>query len=324
MIFVTGGTGLLGNYLLRNLVARGQAVTALYRTEIPDEPFAKSVNWVKGDILDIVLLEEIMQQAKQVYHCAAIVSFNPAKKYEMLKINAEGTANVVNAALAGGIQKLVHVSSVSALGRNIQGNPISETDPWDDGKNKSAYGKSKYFAELEVWRGMSEGLNAVIINPSTILGVGKWEKDGSAAIFKKAYEEFPWYTEGVGGFVDVADVAKAMIALMDSDITGEKFIVSAENLPYKDVFTSIAKTFGKKPPHKKAPAFMVSLLWRLEKVRSFFTSKAPLITKETANSAQRKTAYNNSKLLRFLPGFCYKPVNETIEEYCNVYMHLPR
>ncbi|MFT3949764.1 MAG: NAD-dependent epimerase/dehydratase family protein [Agriterribacter sp.] len=324
MIFVTGGTGLLGSYLLRDLVARGQEVSALYRTNIPDEPYAKSVHWIQGDILDVVLLEEIMQKAKQVYHCAAIVSFNPAKKYEMLKINAEGTANVVNAALAGGVQKLMHVSSVSALGRNTTGAPISEDDKWDEEKNKSAYGKSKYFAELEVWRGVSEGLNAVIVNPSTILGVGKWEKDGSAAIFKKAYEEFPWYTDGVGGFVDVADVASAMIQLMESDISGERFIVNAACLPFKNVFTEIANAFGKKPPGKKAPSFMIKLLWRLEKLKSFFTSKDPLITKETAGSAQRKTYYDNSKLLRFLPLFQYKPVQQTIKEYSEAYMHLQR
>lgn len=322
MIFVTGGTGLLGSYLLRDLVARGQAVSALYRTSIPDEPFAKSVNWIQGDILDVVLLEEIMQQVKQVYHCAAIVSFNPAKKYEMLKINAEGTANVVNAALVSGVQKLVHVSSVAALGRNAQGTHTSETDPWDEEKNKSAYGRSKYFAELEVWRGVSEGLDAVIVNPSTILGVGKWEKDGSAAIFRKAWEEFPWYTDGAGGFVDVADVAKAMIQLMESDITGEKFIINGENRAYKDVFTDMAKAFGKKPPHKKAPPFMIQLLWRLEKLRSLFTSKDPLITKETASTAQRKTFFDNTKLLRFLPGFQYKPLQQTIENYCETYRHL--
>ncbi|MFT3748594.1 MAG: NAD-dependent epimerase/dehydratase family protein [Agriterribacter sp.] len=324
MIFVTGGTGLLGSYLLRDLVARGQEVSALYRTNIPDEPYAKAVHWIQGDILDVVLLEEIMQKAKRVYHCAAVVSFNPAKKYEMLKINAEGTANVVNAALAGGVEKLVHVSSVSALGRNATGTPINEDDKWDEEKNKSAYGKSKYFAELEVWRGVSEGLNAVIVNPSTILGVGKWEKDGSAAIFKKAYEEFPWYTDGIAGFVDVADVAGAMIQLMESDISGERFIVSAENVSFKNVFTEIATAFGKKPPHKKAPPFMIKLLWRLEKLRSFFTSKPPLITKETAASAQRKTYYDNSKLLRFLPSFQYKPLQNTIKGYSEAYLYLQR
>lgn len=319
MIFVTGGTGLLGSYLLRDLVRRGKKVSALYRSTIPTGDFAKSVSWIKGDILDIVLLEEVMAQMEEVYHCAAIVSFNPARKYEMLKINAEGTANVVNAALRTGIRKLVHVGSVSALGRNKEGSLVSENDKWnEEDKNNSNYGRSKYFAELEVWRGVSEGLNAVVVNPSTILGAGNWN-DGSSALFKKVWEEFAWYTNGSGGFVDVEDVAKVMIQLMESDIKGEKFIVSAENLPFKSVFTQMANAFGKKPPHKKAPGAVITMLCLLEKWRSVFTKKEPLITRETANTAQRKTAYDNSKLLQHLPDFTYKPFNQTITEYCAAY-----
>ncbi len=294
MIFVTGGTGLLGSYLLRDLVARGKKVSALYRSTIPSDDYAKSVEWIQGDILDTVLLEEAMQNVEQVYHCAAIVSFNPAKKYDLLKINAQGTANVVNAAIKTGIKKLVHVGSVSALGR------------------------SKYFAELEVWRGVSEGLNAVIINPSTILGVGNWN-DGSAALFKKAWEEFAWYTDGSAGFVDAADVASIMIQIMESDITDEKFIVSAESIPFKTVFTKMAYAFGKKPPYKKAKAGMIQLLCLFEKWRCLLTKQEPLITKATAIAAQRQTLYDNSKLLAALPGFQYKPIQQTIDEYCIEY-----
>lgn len=319
MIFVTGGTGLLGSYLLRDLVARGKQVSALYRSTIPSEAYAKSVNWIQGDILDTVLLEEAMEKAEEVYHCAAIVSFNPAKKYHLLKVNAEGTANVVNAAIKTGIRKLVHVGSVSALGKSKEGAIITENDKWnEEDKNNSAYGKSKYFAELEVWRGVSEGLNAIIINPSTILGVGNWN-DGSAALFKKAWEEFAWYTDGSAGFVDAADVASVMIQLMESDITDEKFIVSAENIPFKTVFTQMAEAFGKKPPHKKASAATIQLLCILEKWRSLVTKQEPLITKATANTAQRKTLYDNSKLLSLLPGFQYKLIQKTIEEYCYQY-----
>lgn len=319
MVLVTGGTGLLGSYLLRELVKRGKKVSALYRSTIPTDDYAGSVQWIKGDILDPVLLEEAMKPAEEVYHCAAIVSFNQARKYEMLKVNAEGTANVVNAALRTGIRKLVHVGSVSALGRNKEGIPVSENDKWnEEDKKNSNYGRSKYFAELEVWRGVSEGLNAVVVNPSTILGVGNWD-DGSSALFKKAWEEFAWYSDGSAGFVDVTDVAKAMIALMESDIRGEKFIVSAENLPFKTVFTKMARAFGKKPPYKKAPASMIRLLSIIERWRCFLTRQEPLITKETANTAQRKTEYDHSKLLRFLPDFVYKPLDQTIMEYCAAY-----
>ena len=297
MIFVTGGTGLLGSYLLRDLVARGEKVRALYRTTIPTTAWAGSVEWVQGDILDPVLLAESMRDVEQVYHCAAIVSFNPRKKREMMKVNVEGTTNIVNAALENGRPRLLHVSSVSALGRRYDGGTVSEASKWGEEKNHSHYGHSKYFAEMEVWRAASEGLDTVIINPSLILGAGNWN-DGSSAIFKKAWEEFPWYTEGGGGIVDVKDVVHAMTALMKTDITGERLIINAENWPFRKLFTQMAEAFGKRPPHKKAPPAIIAMLWRLEKMRSFLTGREPVITKETASTAQRTVTYDSSKRLK--------------------------
>ncbi|MBN8860918.1 MAG: NAD-dependent epimerase/dehydratase family protein [Sphingobacteriales bacterium] len=318
MIFVTGGTGLLGSYLLRDLVARGEKVRALYRTVIPPAAWAKSVEWIQGDILDPGLLAESMRDVQQVYHCAAVVSFNPRKRREMMKVNVEGTANIVNTALENGKPRLLYVSSVSALGRKYNGEPVSEASKWEEEKYHSHYGRSKYFAEMEVWRAASEGLDAAIINPSLILGAGNWN-DGSSAIFKKAWEEFPWYSEGGGGFVDVKDVVNAMTALMETDIAGERFIINAENWPFRKLFTQMAEAFGKRPPHKKAPPAIIALLWRLEKMRCFFSGSEPVITKETADTAQRMVIYDNTKLLKLLPGFCYTPVQQTIEAYCREY-----
>jgi dihydroflavonol-4-reductase len=172
---------------------------------------------------------------EQVYHCAAIVTFNSRRRQEMFKINIEGTANVVNAALDAGIKKMVYVSSVAALGRIREEGPINETMNWTEETSNSAYGQSKYLAEMQVWRGIGEGLNAVMVNPVIILGPGDWNS-GSSQIFKTAYDEFPWYTDGSTGFVDVRDVAKAMIELMNSNVTAERFILSAENKTYAEVF----------------------------------------------------------------------------------------
>lgn len=319
MIFVTGGTGLLGSYLLRELVARDKKVMALYRNAIPQTSYTNRIQWIKGDIHDVVLLEDSMRQANEVYHCAGMVSFNPRKKYELLRVNAQGTANVVNAALATGIRKLVHVSSVAALGRKRDGMQVTEATRWEEETNNSNYGRSKYFAELEVWRGISEGLNAVIVNPTLILGAGNWET-GSSAIFKKAWSAFPWYTEGVSGFVDAADVCKAMIMLMESDIVNERFIVSAENWPFRTVFTKMAEAFGKPAPHKKAPPFVTGLLWRIEKIRGLLTGSEPLLTRETVDTAGRKVYFDSTKLLNALPAFSYTPLQQTIATCCREYL----
>lgn len=321
-IVVTGATGLLGTYLMRDLLRNNQQVIALYRSSIPQTfTAAESANitWVQGDIFDVVLLEEIMQTCDQVYHCAGLVSFNPSKARLLMKVNVEGTANVVNAAVAAGVKKMVYVSSVSALGRKRNGTTVTEQVKWDDNANASIYGKSKYLAELEVWRGIAEGLDAVIVNPVIILGKGDWHH-GSSATFKNAYAEFPWYTEGVSGFVDAADVASLMVMLMDSDITAARFILSAENRTYRSVFTDMAMAFGKRPPQRKVTPLLASLVWRLERIKALFTGVEPLLTKETAETAQQKVYFDNSKILAAFPAFQFRSVADTIKTCCKDYL----
>lgn len=314
-IFVTGGTGLVGSNLIKELLTQGKSIRALYRNTIPEIKNKDRVEWIKGDILDIIFLEEALKNIDQVYHCAAIVSFDPLQRHHMFKTNVEGTSNVVNASLNAGVKKLCFVSSVAALGQKRNAVEIDESMSWSNESGNSNYGKSKYEAEMEVWRGIGEGLDAVIVNPSIILGAGNW-KEGSSKIFKTAYEEFPWYTEGETGFVDVSDVVRIMVLLMESNVSAERFVISAENLPYKTVFTAIANCFGKKPPYKKVTPFVASMVWRLETLKSILTKKTSLLTKETAWSAQAVVKYNNSKLKKYLPSFQFTPIEETIKRVC--------
>jgi dihydroflavonol-4-reductase len=313
-MLVTGAAGLLGSELVKQLLEKGFKVTALcHSTSLSITHPDLTVK--QCDILDIVGLEEIMKGITHVYHCAAFISFEPRDKYRLLKINVEGTANVVNACLDAGVQKLLHVSSVAALGRIKNGGVVNEQMNWSEGTGKSVYAKSKYLGELEVWRGMGEGLQALVVNPSIILGGNNWD-NGSAALFKTAYNEFKWYTEGITGFVDAGDVARAMILLMNSKISGQRFILSAENLSYKEIFSSIAKCFGKKPPPKKVSPFVAEIIWRLEAIRAWFTGKRHLLTKETARTAHAAVYYDNSKILNELPGFNFIPVASSIANTC--------
>lgn len=315
MILVTGGSGLLGTEVITQLLARGNKVTAIYnKTPLPFFNEAL-LTQVQCNILDVVGLQELMQDVIQVFHCAAIVTFNPNRKKELFKINIEGTANIVNAALNAGVKKMVHVSSVAALGRKKESQSINETMQWTAENSTSSYGESKYRAELEVWRGIGEGLDAVVVNPTIILGAGNWEA-GSSQIFKTAWDEFPWYADGINGFVDVRDVAAAMLQLMDSNISAERFIISAENKTYQEIFNLIAEGFNKKKPHKKVTPAIAAMVWRVEALKSRFTGKDPLLTKETAASALSKEQYDNSKLKTFLPGFSYRSIQATIQHTC--------
>ena len=214
------------------------------------------------------------------------------------------------------IEKLLFVSSVAALGRIREDQAINETMNWTEETSNSEYGKSKYLAEIEVWRGMGEGLKVVVVNPVIILGASDWSK-GSTAIFKSAYDEFPWYTEGSSGFVDVLDVVEAMILLMESSICDQRFILSGENLPYRDIFTMIANAFHKKAPHKKVTALLAEIVWRFEGIKGRITGKSPLLTKETSITARATVHFDNSKLLKALPQFQYRNMQTSINRICS-------
>ena len=316
MIFVTGASGLVGSHLIQSLLAKGKKVRALYRQAVPVFAGSGQCEWVKGDILDPIGLTAALDGVDYVYHCAAIVSFAPGAAAKMLHSNVEGTANVVNACLAQSVKKLIFVSSVAALGRIRENEAINESMHWTPATSNSVYGQSKYLAELEVWRAMEEGLPMAIVNPVIILGAGDWN-NGSSGIFKSAYNEFPWYTGGMSGFVDVLDVVDAMQILMESNITGQRYVLSAENVPYRTIFNTIAAAFNKRPPSKKVTPLLANIVWRLEAIKGIITGKAPLLTKETAATAQATVRFDNQKFLNAFPIFQYRKIEDTIKRVAN-------
>jgi dihydroflavonol-4-reductase len=322
-VFITGGTGFLGAYIIKELVEKSYSVRALRRTnKLPSfiEPSVfEKVEWVNGDVLDISALEDAMTGIDMVIHSAAKISFLEKERYAMFKTNVDGTANVVNTALLKNVKRLVYVSSVAALGRTINGDKVNEDKKWEDSKMNTNYAISKYQAEMELWRAIGEGLNAVIVNPSTILGYGDWNT-GSSAIFKNVYNEFPWYTNGVNGFVDVEDVARATVLLMETEIENQRFILNGDNWSFRKLFNTIADGFNKKHPTKEASSFLAEIAWRLEKIKSIFSGKDPLLTKESARVAQTKTYFDTAKILSALNNFRFTPLEETIENACKKYL----
>lgn len=311
MILVTGASGFLGQHLLRVLAQQPLPVRGLYHSRKPDLVLP-GLSWKSCDLLDIFAVEEALKGVTHIYHCAAIVSFDPGRRRQMIQENVAGTANLVNAALEAGIRKMVHVSSVAALGRaGSEQALIDEETHWEDHRGNSAYAESKYLAEMEVWRGMAEGLNAVIANPGIILGEGDWNK-GSARLVQIVYDEFPWFTEGINAWVDVKDVARALVTLMDSDIEEQRYILSAGNFSYRDVFTQIARALDRRPPYKKATPWMTEIVWRAEVLKSRIANKEVTISKESARTAQSVFRYDNAKFLQQFPAFGYTALEDTV------------
>ncbi|HRO83962.1 MAG TPA: NAD-dependent epimerase/dehydratase family protein [Niabella sp.] len=306
------------------MVEEGHAVRAIKRPtgKLPyfvDSKVLEKVEWVEGDVLDVNALADAMQGIDTIIHAAAVVSFGKADREKMYQINIEGTANVVNVALENGVRRLVYISSVAALGRKKNSTIVDEATKWEDSKSNTHYSITKYRAELEVWRGFAEGLEGVILNPATILGYGNWN-DGSCALFKNSWKEFSWFTHGINGFADVEDVAKAAVALMKTDITEQRYLVCNDNWSFKKLFDTIAEGFGKKKPHREATPLLGEIAWRMEKLKSIITGQKPLLTKESAKVAQTETIFDNTKLLKTLPDFKYKPLEATIKDACKKYM----
>lgn len=309
MILVTGATGLVGSHLILQLLEQGQNVRALYRTEdnkgktkqvfdyYQKSSLLSKINWIQGDINDIPSLEEVFVGIEYVYHCAALVSFDPNDEEKLRKINIEGTANIVNFCLDFNIKKLCHVSSIAALGDLLEGETIvTESTEWNPEVQHSDYAISKYGAEMEVWRGHQEGLDVIVVNPGVILGPIFW-KEGSGEIYEKVKKGLPFYTKGVTGFVVITDVVDAMIKLMNSEIKNEKFTLVAENISYKDLVFKIADCFKVSKPKIYANKFMTSLGWKIDCFLGLFGKKR-MLTKNMSHSLHSIDVYSNEKIVQ--------------------------
>jgi len=320
MIAVTGATGLLGSYIVRALCESNTPFVALKRKESDTsllEDMKEKITWREADITNPVSLDEALKDINGVIHTAAYVSFNPGKAEKIFQINTEGTRHVVNACLSNNIRRLLHVSSVSALGRQKGQTILSEENKWADNSINSKYGESKYQAELEVFRGQEEGLSTVIINPSVILGFSNWDQS-SAQLFKYAWKQRPFYIDGSLNYVDVRDVAEISLRLFNSAIEGERFILSAGSVPFKTLFDKIAEGFQKKGPSLKVNATLAKILAGIESGRTWLTGSEPLITFETARLVNTFFQYDNQKVKKAL-NFNFQSVDETLQWCCEQY-----
>jgi dihydroflavonol-4-reductase len=314
MILVTGGTGLLGSHLLFQLTNGSTSIKAIFRNEkkielvlrlflyydpINGQTRFDSIQWVNCDVLDSVTLHETIEGCEYVYHCAAIVSFDKDDFYKMMKINREGTSNVVNSCLELGIKKLCYVSSTAAIGNGENDPIVTEETKWKQSPTTSGYSISKYSAEKEVWRGVEEGLDVVIVNPCVIIGAGDWQ-ESSLTMFATVEKGLRFYTLGANAFVDARDVALSMIMLMKSDIKNERYLCIGENSTFKNLFDTIARNLNTKEANILVNPILMGLTWRVMWIISKLTGKKSPITKETARSAFGTTIYDASKIKKAL------------------------
>jgi nucleoside-diphosphate-sugar epimerase len=331
MILVTGGTGLVGSHLLYHLVQNEEKVRAIHRktsdlnevkkvfsyysTEV-ESKFQK-IEWFESDILDLPSLNEAFSGVTQVYHAAAYISFFPNKYSILNRVNVEGTANIVNLSLAHSVKKLCYVSSIATLGKPQVSKRIDEETEFDPDEQNSVYSITKRNAELEVWRGSQEGLDTVIVNPGVIFGSGHWSS-ASGKIMKMIAKGISYYTSGYIGMVDVQDVAKCMISLMNSNLVNQNYILVSENIRLKELLTQVSILLHIDPPKKEITKRKLILFSNLDWVYSkLFRTKRKLL-KVSVNSLFRDYRYDSSKIKNEL-NYKFIPYQKTLERTAKDY-----
>jgi len=330
MILVTGGSGLVGSHLLYELTSSGFKVKALKRStsdlsnlkktfKIYNSNYKELLNkieWIDGDVSNTESLREACKGVKTIYHCAAIVSFNPEDKEKIHNINIEGTSNIVNLCIENSI-RLCFVSSIATLG-NFTSSPINENSHFNKNTPHSEYSYSKFLSEEIIWKGVDRGLNTVIVNPSIILGFGHWNT-GSSKLITTVANGLAFYTKGMTGYIDVRDLCRAMHLLADSDIKSERFIINGGNFTYQELFSQIAKGLNLDAPKYYASPLLTGIGWRIAKLKTKLSGKKASLTKETARSSHNISKYDGSKITNFIKNFSYTPFEQTIMDICKAY-----
>lgn len=331
MILITGATGTIGAHLALKLVQQNKEVICIkragsdinktkkifsYYTSDYEELFNR-IKWVDADISDIFSILDVLDGVETVYHCAGLVTFNVKREKELFKINVEGTANIVNACLEKNIKALCHVSSIAAIHNPDITKNINESVYWKSSPNVGNYAISKYNGEREVWRGIEEGLNAVIVNPAIVIAPGLWNQS-SGKLFDICYKEMSFYTNGSSAIVDVNDVTDCMIKLVEKKLFNNRFILIENNYAYKEILSKIHVEFGKKAPRYLATKTLLILADITESIRCLFSEKEPVITKESARASLDSNTYSNSKIKNALQ-FSFKPFDESVKFVCSCY-----
>jgi len=321
VVLVTGGTGFLGSILIKQLISSGHRVRATKRATSVIPSYLEGVSgleWVTADINDFFAMADAFDGVTEAYHCAALISYHAADRKRMMTVNVEGTAHMVNLALEQGV-RLLHVSSIAAMGRGKNGQATTEADLWEYDRHQSGYAVAKYEAEMEVWRGIAEGLEAVIVNPALIIGAtAAASGNGSTgSIFAELHRGLNFYTTGSVGLIDVEDVARAMVLLMQNRaISGQRFLLSNVNMSHRELLARCSALLGRKEPRYRASRWMLGVAWRAAGLWSLISGRRPLLTREAAYASTQQMAFSNQKVIE-ATGIQFKPIDDTLREICN-------
>lgn len=332
MNVITGGTGSVGMHLVATWLAAGEPVRVFARPQaersrlrnflahaLAHDPGAfDRLEWAEGDLMDGIALEEAFAGAKRVVHAAAVVSFHRRDAVHMMRANRDGTANVVNAMLATGVGELVYISSVAALGRKPGEPVVHEETVFEDGPAVSAYARSKYRAELEVWRGQEEGLRVLVLNPVIVIGPGDYARS-SAALLSQVANGLRFFPTGSNGFVAAQDVADAAWQLLQSGAWGHRFVVCGFHATYREVLDALADALETQRPRFAVRPWMAGIAWRVARLVEFVTGHPAFATRDALATSARNHRYSSEKLTNRI-GLAFTPLQPAAKRAADHYL----
>jgi nucleoside-diphosphate-sugar epimerase len=330
-ILVTGGTGMVGAHLLHKLSGKGYNIFTTYRDKqsilkaekifsfYTDKykDISDSINWIECDLTDRNMLKKLFSEVDCVINCAAVISFSPGDEKSVISSNIDIASSVVDSCLESDVKRLIHLSSIASLGDTENGEEHTEENIWKSSKNKSAYSISKFESEMEVWRGIYQGLNAIILNPSIIIGPGDWDS-GSPSIIKQIDKGLPFYTNAYNGYTSVYHVTDAIYSALKGTEEGKRYIVSSDNLSYKDLIYTICNTLKRKAPGKLIKRWLFKPITFIGEVFNRIGIRNKF-NKQLEKSIFNSYFYNGTLITKELD-FRYSDLKKDITTIVNIYL----
>jgi dihydroflavonol-4-reductase len=309
---VTGGGGRLGNVLVRRLLENGQKVRVLEPGTLPESLAGLDIDFMSGSVLDTGEVARATDGVDVVYHLAAKIDLSPKKDPMMYIINVEGTRNVVDACLSSGL-RLVHTSSHHALEREPLDQPLTEDKPLALNE-KCEYHRSKAIGETIVLDACERGLDAVIVNPGSMIGPHDYEPSMIGAVLIDLYfGRVPVLLEMLSDYVDVRDVADGMIAAAEKGRTGERYLLTGEVIPVMEMASLYGELTGVKVPTRALPLWVGWVLLPFALAGSAVTKKEPFITADMLRASVSNEVVSHDKAHSEL-GYAIRPLRESLTD----------
>ena len=326
MLLISGATGFVGRHLVVAFLQSQQSIIALYRTEEKKKEtqlflernsltsFQLSLlQWRQANLNDWESLDVAFKGATKVFHCAALVSLYPGSEDQMMAVNVVGTQQMLHLAQKNNIRWFGYISSIAALGQSSAGNVIDSKSLWNKEELHTAYAYTKQLAELEVWKAMQEGLQAAILNPGVVLGLGHPNSPLEQLLLQAKRKKIP-VSPGSTGFVSILDVTQAALKIFEKAAHKKRFILVSENWTYLECFEQLTKRLPNRSQIKKISESQLRWIYQIERILGLLGRKRKL-SLPLINSLCSRSVYDGQDIVKTYKNFQYVSLESELDRW---------